>query len=292
MIALTTAFMKSKMALYKPLIKSPQTGLLLTTGVAGYLSARCPILNPLTLFALAGSLFFSISGSTILNMWHDRDIDAKMERTCLRPIPSERVSHREALFLGLILSTLGVGWAFLLNPLYGTVIFAGLFFDVIVYTIWLKRRTAWSIIWGGVSGGMPILAGRILGLGGFDWVGVLLALAILFWIPTHIMTFNLRYADDYSRAGVPTFPSRYGIRATRIVIAISSILAGASISLATYGIGLNWGFMRVLLVLSVGLVALAIGSTIQPSERLNFGLFKYASLFMLLAMIIMVVEVL
>ena len=78
--------------------------------------------------------------------------------------------------------------------------FAGLFFDVVVYTIWLKRRSAWSIVWGGVSGGMPVLAGRALGLGRIDEVGILLALAVLFWVPTHILTFNLRYYDDYQQA--------------------------------------------------------------------------------------------
>ncbi len=59
-----------------------------------------------------------------------------------------------------------------MDALYGLIIFAGLFFDVVIYSMWLKRRTAWGIIWGGISGGMPILAGRVLGYGGFDWVGI------------------------------------------------------------------------------------------------------------------------
>ena len=70
-----------------------------------------------------------------------------------------------------------------MDALYGLIIFAGLFFDVVVYTIWLKRKTCWSIVWGGISGGMPILAGRVLGLGGFDWIGVILSLGILFGFP-------------------------------------------------------------------------------------------------------------
>jgi len=130
---------------------------------------------------------------TVCNKEFDRDIDASMGRTQKRPLPSGLVQPGEALKLGIVLSILGVGWALILDPLYGSIVFAGLFFDVIVYTVWLKRRTAWSIIWGGVSGGMPILAGRALGMGQIDWIGIALAASVLFWIPTHIMTFNIRY---------------------------------------------------------------------------------------------------
>ncbi len=104
----------------------------------------------------------------------------------------------------------GVGWAVLQNSYYGMVVFAGLFFDVVVYTIWLKRRTSWSIVWGGISGGMPILAGRVLAIGQVDFIGLLLLMAVLFWIPTHILTFSMRYYDDYLAAKVPTFCSAYG----------------------------------------------------------------------------------
>ena len=272
---------------YWPLLKSLQTGLLLTTGLAGYMSARCPVTHWSTLLGLAGSLFLAISGSTVLNMWYDRDIDARMPRTARRPLPSQLVSPREALVLGLLLSLIGVGWALLLSPLYGLVIFAGLFFDVTIYTIWLKRRTCWSIVWGGISGGMPVLAGRVLGTGEIDWIGILLALAILFWIPTHILTFSMRYYDDYKSAGIPTFPSTYGFAATRWTVALSSILAAAAMAVAAYQIGMMWGYLRLMAVLSSGLLLLAAASMLRPSERVNFGLFKYASLYMLSAMLLL-----
>lgn len=282
--------LKDKLCLFWHLIKSLQTGLLLATGLAGYMSSRCPFTHWTTLLGLAGSLFLAISGSTILNMWYDRDLDARMVRTANRPIPAGKVSPGAALAIGAALSALGVGWALALSPLYGAIVFAGLFFDVLVYTIWLKRRTAWSIVWGGVSGGMPILAGRVLGAGQIDWVGLLLALAVLFWIPTHIMTFNMRRFDDYRRAGIPTFPSVYGFRATQAVIAASSLAAALSIGLAALAVGVTWGYLRVLAVLSSGLLALAIGSLIRPSEQANFGLFKYASLYMLSSMLLLSVE--
>ena len=277
---------------YWPLIKSLQTGLLLMTGLAGYMSARCPIFNLDTLLSVAGSLFLSISGSTVLNMWYDRDIDTKMIRTCWRPLPSGKIAPAEALRFGLILAALGVGWALAMDVLYGIIVFAGLFFDVVIYTIWLKRKTCWSILWGGISGGMPVLAGRALGLGHIDWIGLALTLAILFWIPTHILTFSMRYFEDYKSAGVPTFPSSYSFHFTRVTIAISSILAALSITIAALGIGMDWGYLRLIGVLSIGLLGLAIAISLKPSERVNFGLFKYASVFMLGTMLMIVLDVL
>ncbi len=282
-------FLTAKISLYWSLIKSLQTGLLLATGVAGYMTVRCPITNWSTLLSLTGSLFLAISGSTVLNMWYDRDLDAQMRRTACRPLPSGKINPSEALWLGLVLSGLGIGWALALDWLFGGIVFAGLFFDVVIYTVWLKRLTPWAIVWGGISGGMPILAGRALGAGQIDWIGILLAVSVLFWIPTHIMTFSMRYFEDYQRARIPTFPSSYGFQATRLTIATSSLLAALSIGLAALGVGITWGYLGVLILLSLGLLFLAVVSLARPSERLNFGLFKYASLYMLSAMLILVV---
>jgi protoheme IX farnesyltransferase len=280
----------AKIRLYLPLIKSLQTGLLVATGLAGYMSARCPVFNLTTLAGLLFSLLASISGSTILNMWWDRDIDARMGRTQKRPLASGQIDPAEALRVGLALSVLGVGLAASMNALYGLIIFAGLFFDVVVYTMWLKRRTCWSIVWGGISGGMPILAGRALGLEALDWVGVMLSLSILFWIPTHILTFSMRYFKDYQAAGIPTFASTYGFGVTRATIALSSLLAALAMGASAWGIGMTWGYLRLLVVLTAGLLMLAFAAIFKPSERVNFGLFKYASVYMLTAMILVVIE--
>jgi protoheme IX farnesyltransferase len=287
---MTPAALKSKFRLYGPLVKSLQTGLLLSTGLAGFMSARCPVMHWYDFLGLAVSLSMAISGSTVLNMWYDRDIDAVMTRTRRRPLADGRVSPAEGLRLGLALSLLGVGMATMMSPLYGLIVFVGLFFDIIVYTLWLKRRTCWSIVWGGISGGMPILAGRAFGLGRVDGVGILLCLAVLFWIPTHILTFSMHYAEDYWKAGVPTFPSTYGFRSTRSVIAISSIFAALSIGTAGVLIGMQWNLMYLLAALSAGLFVLAAASIFHPSERVNYGLFKYASLYMLSAMVLLSVS--
>jgi protoheme IX farnesyltransferase len=283
------SYWTAKFRLYLPLIKTPQTGLLLATGIAGYLSAGTKV-NLVTFAGLIISLFLAISGSTILNMWYDRDIDTVMNRTHNRPLATGAVSLQEALRLGLVLSLLGVGLAIAMNPAYGLVVFAGLFFDVAIYTIWLKRKTCWSIVWGGVSGGMPILAGRVLAVGYVDMVGILLSLAVLFWIPTHILTFSMRYHEDYKAAGVPTFPSTYGFAFTRAIIAISAILAAVCIGWASLLIGVQAGFLRLMVVLAVGLLLLSFATIARPSERVNFGLFKYASLYMLCSMVVLSIQ--
>ena len=276
-----------KIKLYIPLIKSLQTSLLLLTGVAGYLSAHTDIIW-VDFLQMVPTLFLAVAGSTILNMWWDRDIDAKMKRTHKRPTSAGQVTREEAFNLGMAISIVGISWALFVNWFYGVIIFAGLFFDVVVYSIWLKRRTCWSIVWGGVSGAMPVLSGRALAVGQIDAIGILLACAVLFWIPMHTLTFSLKFFDDYQAAGVPTFPSTYGEAATRFAIALSSVIAALAMGLAAVWIGVTAGVLRVMIVLSAGLFFLAVTTIFRPSERINFSLFKYASMYMMFAMMLII----
>jgi protoheme IX farnesyltransferase len=213
-----------------------------------------------------------------------------MKRTHKRSAASGELSRREVFWVGMVISMLGVGWAMLIAPLYGLVVFAGWFFDVVVYTLWLKRVTCWSIVWGGISGAMPILSGRVLAVDEIDLIGVLLALAVLFWIPTHTLTFSLKFREDYSNAGVPTFPSTYGDSFTRATIAISSILAALAIGWASVLIGLSAGYLRLIAVLTAGLLLLAFATFRVQSDRVNFSLFRYASVYMLSSMIILALQ--
>lgn len=271
--------------LYGSLIKSYQTGLLVTTGIAGYLSAvRIPALYDLAV--LAGTLFLAVSGSTILNMVYDRDIDALMDRTKGRPLPAGLLGVRGALWVGFFTAGTGLLWALTINLFYASILLLGIFLDIGVYTIWLKRKTAWSIVLGGISGGMPILAGRVFALGQIDIVGLFFAVAILLWIPSHIMTFSMNYYEDYRRARIPTFYSEYGSVFTRLVIAFSTL--GAIISLGTGAILMNIAFEAVVMLglLSCAILVIAIIGLLRPSLSLNMLLFKYASIYMLGAMLL------
>lgn len=272
---------------YASMLKNLQTGLLVITGMAGYMSGRPASALPEAL-ALTGSLFLAIGGSTVLNSVIDRDIDAQMPRTANRPLPSGTITPSRALAFGLALALAGILWAGHLQPLYGTVVFAGTFFDVVVYSLWLKRRSPWSIVWGGIAGGMPVLAGRVLATGQIDLTGLLLALAVLLWIPTHIMTFSIKYAGDYRAAGVPVFPNCYGVRVTRWIIAASTVSAAVVMLWSIYRIGVGVGLLWTARGLGGCLCAFTLVSLLHPTPRLNFILYKAASLYMLGSMIVLI----
>lgn len=279
---------KIKLRIYWQLIKSLQTILLLLTGITGFFSSRCPYTSWELTLGMILSLFLAISGTTVYNMIWDRDIDAIMDRTKKRPIPANKISIKEAVIFGTILNVIGLGLAYYLSPLYALVIFAGLFIDFVIYTIWLKRTSAWSIVWGGISGGMPILAGRVLGVGEIDLIGLLLASSVLFWIPTHIMTFNMRHFDDYNKAKIPTFASKYGFKNVRLIIALSTITSAVAFAVGAYALGISWGFVRLLLTFAIIALGFAFYSILYPSDKSNFQVFKVASLFMASAMLIII----
>lgn len=278
-----------RLRLYLQLIKSLQTALLLVTAAAGYISGCCFNLTAASLAAMLGSLFLAVSGSTVLNMVWDRDIDARMGRTARRPLPAGLICAREGWLLGGALTGAGLLWAAAIQPGFALVVLAGVVFDVLVYTMLLKRRTPHSIIIGGLSGGMPVLAGRVLAAGRLDAVGVLLALGVLLWIPTHILTFSIKYQHDYARAGVPTFPAVYGVTVTRRLIALSTLLAVSVFFTAGHLIGLSLPLLAGLGLLGALLTALVTISILRPHPRLNFVLYKGASVYMLASMLLLII---
>jgi len=268
---------KPFLTLTKPL----QTALLLVTGVAAYAltlpgSVRW---GELVLGGLA--LTGSIAGCTVLNMILDQDIDAQMDRTAHRPLPARKVSTQAALLFGLSLSIPGLALAWLLLPLFGLLVSMGFAVDLVVYTLWLKRRTPLSILWGGVSGGMPALAGRALALGRVDVVGVLLATGVLLWIPSHILTLATHYAREYRLAGVPVWPNVYGPVATRRTVAGATLGAAVALSLAGVLLAIHPVALAVLAAMGTTLSGLALAALIRPSQALNWTLFKAASIYML-----------
>jgi len=289
-ISHTGAFQKllGRLCAYWLLTKDLQTGLLLVTAIAGYASACCSNMISGSLASLIGTLFLTVGGSTVLNMAFDRNIDAKMLRTANRPLPAGRIHALEAWILGGLMIGFGLLWATRLSGLYAGIVAAGVFLDVVVYTIWLKRRTPFAIILGGLSGGMPALAGRTLALGQVDTLGILLALGILLWIPTHIMTFSIKYQAEFTNAGLPTFPSLFGVKITRWIIAGSTLLAVGA--MGTFGWLLDLPHLPLAFLLALGLclMFLVVLSLIKPTKKRNFALYKGASIYMLFSMLLII----
>ncbi len=265
------------------LIKPPQTALLLWTGLSAYLlTVRWrPDLGEM--LGMLAALLMAVAGCTALNMVIERDLDGCMERTCRRPLPAGRIGLGQAVAWGGGLSLAGLGLAFALDLGFGGVVAAGFAFDLGVYTLWLKRRTALSILFGGVAGGMPALAGRVLALGRVDLVGLLLAGAVLLWIPAHILTLAQHYAEDYRRAGIPVWPNLYGRPATRAVISIANLLNSAALTWCALLLQVHRAVLWVLVAMGLGLAALSLYQWIRPTERRNWLLFKLASVYMLVS---------
>jgi protoheme IX farnesyltransferase len=160
-----------------------------------------------------------------LNMWYDADIDARMARTKARPVPAGRVAPGEALAFGLTLAgfavvTLGL----LVNVVAGALLAATIAFYVLVYTMWLKRRTPQNIVIGGAAGALPPMIGWASVTGGVTLEPVLLFLIIFFWTPPHFWALSLYRAQDYARAGVPMLPVVAGEAETRRQILLYSLL--------------------------------------------------------------------
>ena len=201
------------------------------------------------------------------------------------------VAPGEALWLGAVMVAAGSAWAFGLSPLYGAVVLAGLFFDVAVYTVWLKRRTPYSIVVGRPGGGHARPGRALAGTGAIDAVGVLLAVAVLFWIPTHIITFSMRHHEDYGRAGVPIFSSVYSPDIAQRIVAASAVVAAAAMIAVAVGLRMAGTSIALLAAAGVGLLTMASLSVMRPSTRANFVLFKYASAYMLGSMLLIIAGV-
>ena len=273
---------------YLTLIKTPQTALLIFTALAGYQSGNGTLNLAQGIQAMLGMLL-AISGTTALNMVFDRDIDAVMERTKKRPIPTGIITPRAALIFGSILIIVGMIINYQVSVLYANIVLAGVAFDFIIYTIWLKRRSPWSIIFGGLAGGMPIMAGRALATGQIDLISCLFAIAILLWIPTHILTLAMNHSKDYSMAGVPTFPNIFGFEKARYFIAASNLTAAVIIIAIFIQLSISIAGIVIMVFGNIALLVLSYRIICYPSLKMNFTMFKFASVYMAVAMLILVI---
>ncbi len=296
---------KNIVTLFGELIKARQTVLLVYTGVFSYLitvASEAVEINWFNLLHLAISLYLAVSGTTVLNMYIDRDIDAIMERTKDRPLPSGKITASMVLITGTILTAGGIFLAFLtLNLVTAIIIFLGFLFDVVVYSILLKRRTKYSIIFGGVAGGLPAWAGRTAILGslpgieffGLDWVGFLLLIFILSWIPVHILTIALipKNFEGYKKAKIPMWPIVSSKAQTMRVIAIGAFLSSVALYEVMQLLDAN-GIIRIIwFVCCMVLLILSVKNVIKPTNKLTFLIFKIASLYMLLGFLLVLLGV-
>lgn len=277
-------------ALLKPRVMS----LVIFTAFVGMVVAPGDIHPVIGLTALL-AIAVGAGASGALNMWYDADIDARMQRTAKRPIPTGRVTPGEALAFGTTLAAGSVALLGLLVNWAAAALLAGtIAFYVFVYTMWLKRSTPQNIVIGGAAGAFPPMIGWVAVTGSVSLESVVLFLIIFMWTPPHFWALALYRARDYERVGVPMLPVVAGADATRTQILVYSLLLVPVTLLPAI-----MGFAGVL----YGLVSGALGGGFlyaalrvyrlrdgQPAERAARQLFAYSILYLFLVFAVLLAE--
>ena len=241
-------------ALMKPRVMS----LVVFTAFVGMVVTPVSI-NPVLGFVGLLCIAIGAGASGALNMWYDADIDALMARTAARPIPRGRVTASEALTFGTVLSVFSIlTLGLLLNWMAGAILAFTIFFYLVIYTMWLKRRTPHNIVIGGAAGAFPPMLGWAVMTGTVSVDSFVLFLLIFLWTPPHFWALALYRMRDYERASVPMLPNVAGADETRRQILLYSVALIAAAA-APYAIGLGGlTYLIISTVLSAAFMVLAI----------------------------------
>ena len=260
-------------ALTKPRVMS----LVVFTGLCGLLAA--PVMPPAVIgFTAILCIALAAGAAGALNQWYEADLDAKMRRTANRPLPAGRMDRQSALHFGVGLAGFSVVLMDLAtNHLAALLLAASILFYVLVYTVWLKPRTAQNIVIGGAAGAFPPLIGWVAATGRIELLPALLFAIIFLWTPPHFWALSLFVRSDYANAGVPMLPVVSGPTVTRQQIALYTLPMAAAAT-APWPLGLAGAFYGIsasalsLLFLILSLRVLANRATdpaaMKPEKRL------------------------
>lgn len=226
-------------------------------------------------------LFIAIAAGSAaadtLTGYNDRDIDAIMERTKGRPIPSGRISPRNALIFGLILAGISLVCSWFINIwAFGLMAF-GLFDNIIVYSKWLKRTSQSNIILGGFSGGAPALIGYIAVTFQHVEIGIAMAGLVFFWIPTHIWSLALHVKEDYKKANVPMLPVVSSETKSVRVIALTTLMMVVFSILPFFFYQFGLIYLLTATVSGIVMIFLSVWLLLRPSEKTSWLVFKFSS---------------
>lgn len=254
--------------------------LVFTTLVAMIVASDGNLKFEVVLATLIGGAL-SAGGSSVINQYYDRDMDAKMTRTARRPIPSGRVEPLNALLFGLALivwSTLILGW--FVNWLAAALALGGAVYYVVIYTILLKRNTVVNILIGGGAGAMPVLVGWAAATGGLSYQAFILFAIVFYWTPPHSWALALLVNSDYTRANVPMMPVARGEAVTRQQILLYSILL-LLISLLPVVFGfLSTIYLLAALALGLGLIRAAVNLIHEQTGAAARRAYKFSTAYL------------
>ena len=206
------------------LMKPRVMSLVIFTCAAGLLIAPVKINFVDAIFSLlAVALGSGAAGA--LNMWYESDLDSLMTRTCLRPIPTGKLTKNQALIFGITSSLISIIVLYIFsNLIAATVLGITILFYVFVYTIWLKRKTPQNIVIGGASGALPPVIGWAIATNGISLEPIILFLIIFVWTPSHFWALSLYKTDDYRKAKIPMLPITSGVKTTKFNIFVYALI--------------------------------------------------------------------
>ena len=206
------------------LMKPRVMSLVIFTCAVGLLTAPTMVS---TQDAIIGILLVSMGAGAAgaLNMWYESDLDALMSRTCLRPIPTGKVNKNQALIFGITLSVISVvALDYFTNRVSAGILLFTIIFYVLIYTIWLKKRTSQNIVIGGAAGALPPVIGWTIATGSLSLEPLVFFLIIFFWTPSHFWALSLYKSEDYKKANIPMLPLTNGIESTKVNIFVYSLI--------------------------------------------------------------------
>jgi protoheme IX farnesyltransferase len=213
-------YLKALFDLMKPRVMS----LVIFTCVVGLLIAPVKV-DFWNAFVSILAVALGSGAAGVLNMWYEADLDSAMTRTCLRPIPTKKVTKKEALIFGILASVISVTTLYLFSNLVATLILVTtILFYVFIYTIWLKQKTSQNIVIGGVSGALPPVIGWAIATGNISLESIILFLIIFIWTPSHFWALSLYKMEDYKNANIPMLPVISGVKVTKLNIFVYAVL--------------------------------------------------------------------
>ena len=247
-------------------------------------------ISPVTWILLLCGVAAGSAAADTLTGYNDRDIDAIMDRTKDRPIPSGRVSPRNALIFGLILTAISLIFSWFINIWAFTLMVIGLFDNIIVYSKWLKRRSQSNILLGGFSGGAPALIGYVTVTTQNIEIGIVMAGLVFLWIPTHIWSLALHVKKDYQKANVPMLPVVANEQKSVRIIAGTTIMMVFFSILPFFFNQFGLIYLITTIIFGTIMLALSLWLLIKPSERASWTVFKFSSPYLTAIFIAFIVD--
>ena len=247
-------------------------------------------ISVVTWILLLGGVAAGSAAADTLTGYNDRDIDAIMERTKDRPIPSGRISPKNALIFGLILMSISLVFSWFINIWAFILMIFGLFDNIIIYSKWLKRRSQSNIILGGFSGAAPALIGYLAVTTQSIEIGLVMAALVFLWIPTHIWSLALHVKKDYQKAKVPMLPVVCDEKKSVRIIAATTVLMVFFSILPFFFNQFGLIYLITTSVFGAIMMVLCLWLLIKPTERASWTVFKFSSPYLTAIFIAFIVD--